>query len=369
MQLSSCSVVSLLLILCLTVSCEQINIKAETSPLVEGVLRGFNLCGKILFRNGSQQPRKIKLFVASLPRTGTSSLEAALEVLGYNVLQGAEIADHGQAVQDVYSGRKSVDELFEYVEQAGFDVAGMDVMNHYWRWAADKKMKVILTVRDEDAWARSIQTFQPYVDILHQRPFIFFSWCQQIWTILDDVFRVYVAGTADPNRYTDLEVLKAGYRRHVKEVTSTIPPLQLLTFDVKEGWEPLCRFLGKPVPDVPFPHVNDRESFQTALSMVLFITWTWPMLFLGPLALLLWVCSVLVRRIRGLRATQSESASVKPWGSFFGLKTAHKNKEHADLEAPDVSWDGLSEAASSIKQPMLQFTLATYPALRLSSRH
>lgn len=295
-------------------------------------------------------------------------------------------------------GRKSVDELFEYVEQAGFDVAGMDVMNHYWRWAADKKMKVILTVRDEDAWARSIQTFQPYVDILHQRPFIFFSWCQQIWTILDDVFRVYVAGTADPNRYTDLEVvsmpsklspmsllhhgdphrsplachlqvLKAGYRRHVKEVTSTIPPLQLLTFDVKEGWEPLCRFLGKPVPDVPFPHVNDRESFQTALSMVLFITWTWPMLFLGPLALLLWVCSVLVRRIRGLRATQSESASVKPWGSFFGLKTAHKNKEHADLEAPDVSWDGLSEAASSIKQPMLQFTLATYPALRLSSRH
>ena len=28
-----------------------------------------------------------------------------------------------------------------------------------------------------------------------------------------------------------------------------------------EGWEPLCRFLGKDVPDVPFPRVNDREEF------------------------------------------------------------------------------------------------------------
>ena len=31
---------------------------------------------------------------------------------------------------------------------------------------------------------------------------------------------------------------------------------RLLIFEVKEGWEPLCKFLGKPVPDVPFPKVR-----------------------------------------------------------------------------------------------------------------
>jgi hypothetical protein len=34
-------------------------------------------------------------------------------------------------------------------------------------------------------------------------------------------------------------------------------------FEPKEGWEPLCKFLGKPVPDQPFPHINDSEQFKT----------------------------------------------------------------------------------------------------------
>ena len=31
-------------------------------------------------------------------------------------------------------------------------------------------------------------------------------------------------------------------------------------FDFKDGWEPLCNFLGYPVPDVPFPHENKSGS-------------------------------------------------------------------------------------------------------------
>lgn len=30
----------------------------------------------------------------------------------------------------------------------------------------------------------------------------------------------------------------------------------LLEWTVEGGWEPLCAFLGKPVPDEPFPYVN-----------------------------------------------------------------------------------------------------------------
>ena len=33
-------------------------------------------------------------------------------------------------------------------------------------------------------------------------------------------------------------------------------PERLLIWDVKEGWDPLCKFLGKPIPDSPIPHDN-----------------------------------------------------------------------------------------------------------------
>ena len=31
-------------------------------------------------------------------------------------------------------------------------------------------------------------------------------------------------------------------------------------FDLEDGWEPLCKFLGHPTPDVPFPHKNKSGS-------------------------------------------------------------------------------------------------------------
>jgi Sulfotransferase domain len=34
-------------------------------------------------------------------------------------------------------------------------------------------------------------------------------------------------------------------------------------YEVKEGWEPLCDFLGVEAPkDEPFPHLNDADSFR-----------------------------------------------------------------------------------------------------------
>ena len=41
-----------------------------------------------------------------------------------------------------------------------------------------------------------------------------------------------------------------------------VPPKQLLVFDVKEGWAPLCKFLQLPVPDVPFPNINDANEIR-----------------------------------------------------------------------------------------------------------
>jgi hypothetical protein len=51
------------------------------------------------------------------------------------------------------------------------------------------------------------------------------------------------------------------FNEHNAEVKATIPPERLLVYSVKEGWGPLCRFLGVPEPEEPFPHVNTSEDW------------------------------------------------------------------------------------------------------------
>jgi len=55
------------------------------------------------------------------------------------------------------------------------------------------------------------------------------------------------------------------FKDHEEEVKRTVPPDRLLVYSVKEGWEPLCAFLGVPVPDEPFPRVNDTNDFHHRL--------------------------------------------------------------------------------------------------------
>ncbi|WP_310498752.1 sulfotransferase [Sandarakinorhabdus sp.] len=54
----------------------------------------------------------------------------------------------------------------------------------------------------------------------------------------------------------------AQYDRQLAEVVAAVPPDRLLVFTANQGWAPLCTFLGVPVPDTPFPNVNDRAQFQ-----------------------------------------------------------------------------------------------------------
>jgi Sulfotransferase domain len=58
----------------------------------------------------------------------------------------------------------------------------------------------------------------------------------------------------------------ARYQQHLAEVKAAVPSERLLVFSVDEGWQPLCTFLGLPVPDVAFPNVNDRIAFRRDLD-------------------------------------------------------------------------------------------------------
>ena len=59
----------------------------------------------------------------------------------------------------------------------------------------------------------------------------------------------------------DRDALAQAFVAHNSAVKATIPADQLLVFEVKDGWEPLCKFLDVRVPDEAFPRTNDREEF------------------------------------------------------------------------------------------------------------
>ena len=57
------------------------------------------------------------------------------------------------------------------------------------------------------------------------------------------------------------------FRRHNDDVRRKVPAERLLVYEITQGWEPLCDFLGVPVPDGPMPHLNDTASFRSMFGM------------------------------------------------------------------------------------------------------
>jgi hypothetical protein len=66
----------------------------------------------------------------------------------------------------------------------------------------------------------------------------------------------------------DKKKVIASYNLHNEEVFRSVPPEKLLVFNVKDGWEPLCRFLNVSVPNEPFPKSNTRAEFMEKVKMI-----------------------------------------------------------------------------------------------------
>ena len=72
-------------------------------------------------------------------------------------------------------------------------------------------------------------------------------------------------------------------------VQSVVPPENLLVWNVKDGWEPLCKFMGKPVPEGPIPHDNKTGDekflndyfFGSGAGKLIFDHLKWNMTMLG----------------------------------------------------------------------------------------
>ncbi len=125
----------------------------------------------------------------------------------------------------------------------------------YWREQAAyyPDAKVILTLRDPDRWFDSTQA-TIFNDQVNRRVAEDTPWARMARKIIDE--------NTFGGRLADRAHATAVYRRHNEAVRAALPPERLLVYEVREGWAPLCDFLGVPVPETPFPAVNSTDEFR-----------------------------------------------------------------------------------------------------------
>jgi hypothetical protein len=59
-----------------------------------------------------------------------------------------------------------------------------------------------------------------------------------------------------------IKIMKGLLELHEDYIRRVVPPERLFFFNVKDGWEPLCKILNCPVPDEPFPRANDAKAME-----------------------------------------------------------------------------------------------------------
>jgi hypothetical protein len=198
---------------------------------------------------------------AGFGRTGTMSMQAALEILGYRCYHMKEVSEHVghlQAWHDLVADRAAMDwqtlfKDFEATVDFPACIYYRELLREY------PHAKVVLNVRESDRWFDSFLTLQQTTD-----RFRVFRFIPRARRFLDFVDLLLPKVFTDPrDRARCIEV----FERHNREVQEHVPADRLLVFRVQDGWEPLCRFLGREVPPgIPFPHLNEGKETLEALA-------------------------------------------------------------------------------------------------------
>ena len=56
------------------------------------------------------------------------------------------------------------------------------------------------------------------------------------------------------------EAIKQKFNEWNQAVIDYVPKDRLLVYEVKDGWKPICDFLDKPIPEIPFPYKNKTKN-------------------------------------------------------------------------------------------------------------
>jgi hypothetical protein len=212
----------------------------------------------------------MKIIGVGVGRTGTLSLKAALERLGFGpCFHGRHVLDHPERLElwRAAADGHSVDWGAVFAGYAStVDWPGAA----FWRPLATAypDATFILTVRGADGWYESVHNTifrmfgeePPSEEVAHAR--------RSVPGL--DVFtafhrRMIWDGFFD-GRFADRAYAIRVYEEHNAVVRRELPADRLLVLSPGSGWAPLCAFLGVAVPDEPYPHLNDPAKFWARVA-------------------------------------------------------------------------------------------------------
>lgn len=200
----------------------------------------------------------LKVIGAGFGRTATASLKYALETLlgapCYHMSEVLGKAGHVDLWLNAANGHADWDEIFRgYAATVDFPAS------NYWRELADEypDAKVLLSLRDPARWFASTQEtiFSPTLQKLQAGT----KWGRMAKATIND----HLGG-----QMNDRDALIGAFNAHNDSVRAAFDDDRLLVFEAKQGWGPLCSFLGVDEPNEPFPHVNSKEEFDAVFEML-----------------------------------------------------------------------------------------------------
>lgn len=210
----------------------------------------------------------LEVIGAGFGRTGTTSLKAALERLGYGPCHHMfEImGDPAQLRrwQPVVRGERfDWDEVFDGY-RATVDWPGAA----YWRELVEHYplAKVLLSVRDPERWYASMYDTIYQLSLASDQDDS--SAEAQYGKAIREIPDRTVWDLSFANRFTDKQYAIDAFERHNAEVQRVVPAERLLVYRLGDGWGPLCEFLGVEQPAEEFPHLNDTADMRQMAERV-----------------------------------------------------------------------------------------------------
>ena len=209
----------------------------------------------------------LKVIGAGFGRTGTNSLKLALEMLEsqpcHHMLEVFPSENQINWFHDKAHGKSVVwEKVFE-----NFGSAVDWPSSAYYQELAEyyPDSKVILSVRDPEKWYDSTKETIYFVSTAIPKWILILS--PQKRQIYEMIQQTIWQGVFD-GKFEDRDYAIKVFNDHIKDVKSIIPEDRLLIHEAKEGWAPLCEFLGKSIPDQPYPRVNEAKGFKKQISKI-----------------------------------------------------------------------------------------------------
>jgi len=202
----------------------------------------------------------MKIIGAGFGRTGTSSVKVALDELGFGPCHHmTELFDQPEraALWEAAAASQPVDwnELLAgYRSTVDWPACTVyaQIMEAY------PEALVLLTVRDPERWYQSCRD-TIYRSSASRAESPDADGPDPVAHMIDTIIWQGTFGGA----FEDMQRAISIFERHNQKVQERVPSDRLLVYEVKQGWEPLCRFLGVEAPaGTPFPHLNDTMTFQ-----------------------------------------------------------------------------------------------------------